>query len=260
MSGWKLRELAEGRMRGPAAAIAVPAAVGLISAYMAKQSADKQAETLGKGLIPSATEAAANRGALSGAGGLSRAAPGLLGMGTQALGQSTGYYGALLGRGGRTAMQAATAPAAANISETYRGAARSIQPGDRSGTASLQRAELDRSKAGDISRLTAGVQPMAAQALGSLGSTATGQGLGAYGGAASIFGNLASGLANARLGTTAGMRGIGQDQSASNQQTGNSLMGILGKAGKGAGGGKSQPQGVVNPNAGPGSVNNFSVS
>lgn len=225
------------RMRGPAAAIAVPAAVGLITAYMAKKSADKQAETLRRGLTPTTSEAAAARGALSGGEGLLAAAPGLLSIGQQSTGPAAGYYGALLGRGGRTAMQAAVAPAASNVRETYEGLKRSIQPGDRSGTAALQRSEADRESAGQISRLTAGVQPMAANALAGIGSTATGQGLGALGTGGSVLGNLTTGLAQARLGAAGQARGIGQDQSSANQQTGSSLMGILGKAGKGGGGG-----------------------
>jgi len=244
--GWTLRELACGRMRGPAAAIAVPAAVSLFSAVMAKMSADKQAKALTSGLTPGSEEFAARRGAVDTAGSLAEGSQPLLALGTQATGRGAGYYSSLLGS--RAAQTAATAPAAEGIRSTYAGAQRGLTGRDPG--ASARTADSDRLMTGQISRLTQGVQPMAASALANIGGQAAGQGLSGLGGAGGIYGNLAANLGAARLGTTGAMSGILQNQSASNQQTGQGLMGVLqsfmqnkgskpGGGGGGAGGGGS---------------------
>jgi hypothetical protein len=224
------REVMEGlrlsRMRGPAAAIAIPAAVSLIGSYMAKRSADKQANTLQAGLTPGPYENLSRRGSLSTAGALSAEAPGLLGLGRTAVGQGAGYYSSLLGS--RTAAQAATAPAAAGIREQAAGAERGLSGlVGRSAGASTALAESQRQTQGQVARLTAGVQPMAAAKLAEIGSDATAHGLGALSGAGSIYGGSANNATYGRLGTSSQLSGILGQQSTANQQTGSNMAGIL---------------------------------
>ena len=104
----------------------------------------------------------------------------LSGVGIPAIQGAAGYYQRLMGS--RQAAQAATAPAAANISEAYKGAGAGV---DRSFLQGGQRdqaiADLNRDKTSQIARLYAGVQPSAAAALGSLGTSAVGGANNVYG-------------------------------------------------------------------------------
>ena len=106
--------------------------------------------------------------------------------------QGAGYFGALLNS--RNAAQAATAPAAANISDAFAGAQTGVQRSFLQGGQRDQAlADLNRDRANQIARLYAGVQPAAASALMQGGSTAIGQGnqaLGSAGGVSTGAGGL----------------------------------------------------------------------
>jgi hypothetical protein len=181
-----------------AAGTGLASLLGLHSADAAQQAAMNRYNTAAGRVSDFATNTLVPRGT------------GLANFGQQGVNQAAGYYSALLGRGGRSAMQAAVAPAAANISENYAGAERAIAPGDRSGTASMQRAELERQKVGQIARLTAGQQAPAAAALTNIGQTATSQGLGALEGAGSLYGSL--------VGPAAGLAGQANTQAAQSRE------------------------------------------
>src|SRR5262245_51150793 len=138
------------------AAMAIPAALGagqLGLGLLANRQAGQQAQQAQRQYQAAAQPVRQTAGQLTGMGTNL-----FQNYGLPYFGQGAGYFSKLLGAGGRNAMQAAVAPAAANITELTEGAKRSIAPGDRSGTAALQRAELDRQKVGQIGRLTAGVQ------------------------------------------------------------------------------------------------------
>ncbi len=118
--------------------------------------------------------------------------------------QGAGYYGSLLNS--RNAAQAATAPAAANITGAFTGAKTGVQRSFLQGGQRDQAlADLNRDQANQVSRLYAGVQPAAASALMQGGANAIGQGNQAFGAAAGAS-------------TQAGQLGLGQAQFSANQQ------------------------------------------
>ena len=130
----------------------------------------------------------------------------LFGKAMPALTNTLNYYQTLMGKGGRTAAYAATAPAAENVSSVYGGAANNLlRSGVQGGERDTALADLNREKAGQMSRLVTGVQPMAAQGLAGLGTSLLG-GAGSFeGGASGIYGNqTAMGAANRKLGLQAG--------------------------------------------------------
>jgi hypothetical protein len=135
-------------------------------------------------------EAMALGGAQGASAGLMSGGQALTNLGVPAARKSIGYWQTLLG-GSRAAMAQATAGPRGAITDVYRGAERGLE---RSGVQGASRdraeAELNRDRAGQISGLTTGVQPMAAGALGDLGMSATSTGLGAYGNAGSIWSSL----------------------------------------------------------------------
>lgn len=106
------------------------------------------------------------------------------------LGQAGSYWQTLLS-GNRGAMAQATAGPRAALTDVYRGAEANL---DRSGIRGAQRdvaaAELGRDSAGQIARLTTGVQPAAAQGVGMIGNQLLGTGASLAEGAGSIWGNL----------------------------------------------------------------------
>jgi len=128
------------------------------------------------------------------------------------LGEAGSYWSKLLG-GNRAAMSQATSGARGSITDTYRGAERGLE---RSGVRGAQRdvakSELNRDRAGKIAGLTTGVQPIAAQQLGEIGSTTgqlgnqtTGQGAQMAGAGGNLFASLlGQGTANRMYGRQEG--------------------------------------------------------
>lgn len=110
----------------------------------------------------------------------------LMGAGMPLVQQSGDYYSKLL-RGDRSMLRSATTPERMEISDTYRGAERSLA---RSGVRGAQRdyaeGELARERAGRISALAPMARAGAGAAAGNLGSSLTGQG-------GALLGNLVSG-------------------------------------------------------------------
>lgn len=123
----------------------------------------------------------------------------LFGAGMPAMRSAISYYDTLL-RGDRASQAQALAGPMAGITDLYRGAEANMQrTGVRGGVKDLMTAQLGRDRTNQIGQLTAGVQPMAASALASLGSSATGQAQGATGGAAIGFGGMAQGATADRM-------------------------------------------------------------
>ncbi len=145
----------------------------------------------------------------------------LYGFGMPRLNQAASYYSTLL-NGNRAAMTQAIQPEIAGITDTYRGAERSLE---RSGVRGAQRdvaqAELARSRAGQIGGLLGGVRPMAAQALGQLGQFGVSQGQQGIGSAGTIYGNMLSGLT--------GQRQIGLEERKYGDEQSGALWGNIGK-------------------------------
>ena len=109
--------------------------------------------------------------------------------------------------GNRRMQQAATAPAAANIKDAFTGAQMATDRSMvRGGVRDQALATLSRDSANQTSRLYAGVQPGAANALMSGGQGMVGAGTGATGAA----GTLALGGGNLALGQAQQQYGFGQ--------------------------------------------------
>jgi hypothetical protein len=97
-------------------------------------------------------------------------------IGTPMVQNAGSYYDTLL-RGNRQQMAQATAGPRAAINDQYAGAGRSLErSGVQGAVRDLAKANLSRSRAGDVAHLTMGVQPMAAAALGNLGEGERGHG------------------------------------------------------------------------------------
>lgn len=121
-----------------------------------------------------------------------------------AVGGATSYYDTLL-RGSRPAMGIATAGARADIGDTYSGAAKGVSMITPGAGRSRALNELNRNRASQVSRLTTGVQPMAADALGRIGTGLVSASGNANRGAADInSGLIAGGMANRQYGDQAG--------------------------------------------------------
>lgn len=153
---------------------------GSIFGRMAQGSAQKR----------SPEEAAAVSGAQTAATGLGRTGTELMGQGAPLLGQAGNYWQTLL-RGSRPAMAQATAGPRAALTDIYRGAESNLE---RSGIRGAQRdvaaAELGRDRAGQIARLTTGMQPLAAQGVSDIGRTLLGTGADMSANSASIWSDL----------------------------------------------------------------------
>lgn len=164
---------------------------------------------------------------------LIRSGQGTTQQGLDTLGQAGSYWSRLLG-GNRALMSQATAAPRAAITDTYRGAERSLQrSGVRGAQRDLAKAELARGRASQIAGLTTGVQPAAAEALGGIGSTITQAGTSTT----STGANLASGAGNiwqGLLGAGAANRQYGR---AEGEKTGSRLGGFLFDMISGFGGG-----------------------
>jgi len=144
-------------------------------------------------------EAQALGGAQSAAGNLTQQGQNLIGQGTPMVGQAGNYWSTLLS-GNRAQMAQATAGPRAALTDVYRGAESNLE---RSGVRGAQRdvakSELARDQAGQIGRLTTGIQPLAAQQTGALGSQLIGQGAPMLGQAGGIWQNLLNQGMNNRI-------------------------------------------------------------
>ncbi len=135
-------------------------------------------------------EQAALTGATNSANAMTQAGTGLLNQAQPMIGRASNYWSTLLG-GNRAAMSQATAGPRAALTDVYRGAESNL---DRSGIRGAQRdvaaAELGRDRAGQIARLTTGVQPGAATNLGNLSGTLLGSGSSLLSSGGNVWGNL----------------------------------------------------------------------
>lgn len=155
---------------------------GMIGAKKAQSSAQQR----------SPEELAALNAATTAGNQMTSTGTSLMQSGQPAAQQAMSYYSTLLG-GNRGQMALATAAPRASITDTYRGAAKSLdQAGVRGAQRSQAQAELARDKAGDISRLTTGVQPGAAAALGDMGTNLISQGGTLMSNAGSLWSGLLS--------------------------------------------------------------------
>ncbi len=144
-------------------------------------------------------ESMALQGAQSAAGNLTQQGNALIGQGVPLLGQAGNYWQTLLS-GNRAAMAQATAGPRAALTDVYRGAESNLErSGVRGAARDVATAELGRDRAGQIARLTTGMQPAAAQALGGIGSQFLGTGAPMLGQAGSIWGNLLGAGAQNRM-------------------------------------------------------------
>ncbi len=126
-------------------------------------------------------------------------------MGTGAGTSALNYWQTLLS-GNRAAMSQATAGPTAQITDQYRGAERSLErSGVRGGVRDLAKAEMSRDRVGSIAGLTTGVQPMAANQLGDLGSRFAQLGTASSATSGNIWANLlGSGFENRKYGREEG--------------------------------------------------------
>lgn len=180
-------------------------------------------------------ESAALGGAQNVAGQLSSTGTNLIQQGAPLQGQAASYWSTLLG-GNRAAMAQATAAPRAAITDVYRGAESNLtRSGVRGASRDVAKAELGRDRASQIAGLTTGVQPMAASALGEVGSDLTRTGSNLLGQSGSIWGNLlGAGFANRKYGR--------QEGEKAGSSIGSFLFDILsGTIGKKFGGGGDGP-------------------
>lgn len=222
------------------AAAAIPIAMGVGSMVSARSGSKSAAKTERIASTPTALERSSAAGAGGAAGKLGGIGDILYGQGKGSLGRATSYYETLLGRGGRGAMESAVAPAAESISDLYGGVSKSLEGSNvRGGVRDMALAEAEREKRGKISRLTAGVQPGAASALGDIGKFQTGTGVGATGASAGIYSDLlGKGLQSRGLGLTGRLEGE-KARGQTGSDIGNMLFTLLasgaGKSGGGSG-------------------------
>lgn len=198
--------------------------LGLLGGWLAGKKAQSSAQQR------SPEELAALNAATGAGQGLMRQGSILTGTGLPAVQSSLGYYGTLL-RGNRAAMSEATAGPRAALTDTYRGAERSLErSGVRGATRDLASAELSRDRAGKIASLVTGVQPGAASALSDIGTNLVGQGNTAFSNAGNLFsGLLGEGFANRKYARSEGEK--------AGSSIGSFLFDILSGFGKGGGGG-----------------------
>ena len=209
---------------------------GAIASKKAQSSAAKR----------SPEEQTALTGAQGAGSALATQGANLMTTGQDTLAQPTSYYQQLLGGNRALQSQAIAAPRAA-ISDTYRGAERSLdQGGVRGAQRDVAQGELSRQRAGQISSLITGVQPAAAQALTGIGQTQTQQGIGATSGSGSLFSSLlGQGAQNRQYARSEGEK--------SGTAWGGMIFDMLSGALKSSGGGgKSTNFGGMVPNTGTG--------
>ncbi len=226
------------------AAAALPVGMGLSSLFggiFGKKSAKKTEQIAS---TPTAGEKQASAGAFGSAGKLGGMGKTLYGQGTGALGRTSSYLETMMGKGGRGAMESATAPAKESIEDLYGGVSRSLQGANvRGGTRDLAIAEADREKYGKIARLTAGVQPAAAAALTDIGKFQTSSGVGATAGAGGIYSDLLGKELKSRELGLAGRLHAEEARGKTGGDIGSMLFQLL-ASGAGKGGGKSATSSV----------------
>ncbi len=164
--------------------------------------------------------------------------------------QPMDYWSALLG-GDRSRMMSATAPARASIQDTYRGASRSLDRSRMRGAAKDQAAEeQNRQQTGQLASLVQGVQPMAAQQMGSLEQTIqsimqaySGLGLNAKAQGYGVLSNLLGQSAATNAGVLENEGQYRQQRAETTQQIGQAVAPMMGAAmdtrGASSGGGRS---------------------
>lgn len=188
----------------PVAVPLVMAAVSYAGSKVAEHSAKKAQQAA---MQRSPEELAALKGQTGAAGELSATGADLTKSGQAAtqtglstMAPAATYFGSLL-RGNRALQSQAVAGARGGITDTYRGAERSLEKsGVRGASHDVASGELARQKAGQISSLITGVQPGAASALAGIGgeqagigTTQTAQGGARTGAAGSMYGNIVTG-------------------------------------------------------------------
>lgn len=121
---------------------------------------------------------------------------GMAQQGGQNLGQATDYYSGVLG-GDRSKILAHMSPEISGVLDSYRGAEGKIGRNLRGGSRDYAQAELDRQKVGQVAGLIPQARRNAAEAMGDLGgqylaggTSLTGQGVAAAGGAANASSQL----------------------------------------------------------------------
>lgn len=221
-------------------AVAIPAAIAAAGAIGSGIAAKKSASSLSKTTALSPEDKKAQAGGFSTAGTLGNIGASLYGRGAGTLDRPQSYYETLLGRGGRSAMEAAVAPQAENIASTYGGLAKSLEGSYvRGGVRDVALAEANREKAGQISRLTAGVQPAAAGALTDIGKYQVGTGVGATGASGGLYADLlGQGTQNRALNLQSKLAGE-QIKGSTGQDIGSLLFQVLSNSGGKGGGSKS---------------------
>lgn len=226
------------------ASAAIPVGMGLGSLFgglFGKKSAKKTEQIAS---TPTAEERSAEAGASGAAGKLGGMGSTLYSQGAGSLGTYESYLRTMMGKGGRGAMESATAPAKESIEDLYGGAGRSLEGSYiRGGTRDLAKAEIDREKYGKIARLTAGVQPQAAAALGDVGKFQTATGVGATGQAGGLYDRLlGKGLQSRGLGLSGRLQAE-QARGKTGGDIGSMLFSLL-ASGAGKGGGKKASSGI----------------
>lgn len=120
------------------------------------------------------------------------------GAGMPAYRQGVEYYKGAMGAYGRSGVQAATAPAAEQIADAYKGAGAQLQ-GLRGAELAQAKGELARGQAGDTGRLAAELQPAAADALTRAGEFGISTGIAGEGQAAALYAGGQQSLQQGRL-------------------------------------------------------------
>lgn len=137
--------------------------------------------------------------------------------------QKAGNYWSNLLSGSRAGIAGAIAPEVSALTDTYRGAQRSLERSAPGPGRDVAAAELNRQRAGQIGGLALGVRPAAAEQLGSLGQFGVTSGLQGTQGAGGTFAQLLSGQ------TGLGNLALSQQKFASeqNEAFGNQLSKFL---------------------------------
>lgn len=169
-----------GQKWGPLIGQGVGLAGGIYASRWAQNAAQQR----------SPEELASLGGAMGAAGDLRGTGQSILNESRPYIAQPASYYQTLL-RGNRAAMANATSAPRADINATYRGAQSNIaRAGLRGAARDVQAGQLNRDRATSVAKLTTGVQPYAADALGKLGTQQQGIGVQAGIGAGNIYANL----------------------------------------------------------------------
>ncbi len=153
----------------------------------------------------------------------------LFNMGMPALQQGSSYLRTLAG-GNRAATSQLLAPDIENVNDVYGGAKKSLSRFLRGPEKDMQLGELERERAGGISRLFRDARPNAVSRLLDFGGDTTSQGMSAAGGAAGIHSGVQNSLFRNRYAGADLERQAGADY-------GNLFFQMMQMAGGGGGGG-----------------------